>query len=77
MNPLTKERSDIFQRGGHLYMVIAAIVVGLAGAVGAVLFRLMIRGVQAVAFGGTEGVHDLIAAGWLDEPEDPIHWARE
>ena len=58
-------------------MVIAAIVVGLAGAVGAVLFRLMIRSVQAVAFGGTEGVHDLIAAGWLAEPEDPIHWARE
>ena len=77
MNPLNRNRSELFQRGGHLYMVIAAIVIGLAGAIGAVLFRLMIRGVQAVAFGGTEGVHDLIAAGWLAEPEDPIHWARE
>lgn len=72
-----RDRSEIFQRGGHLFMVTAAIAIGLAGAVGAVIFRLMIRSVQAVAFGGVEGVHGLIAAGWLAEPEDPIHAARE
>ena len=37
----------LFRRGGHLYMVGAAIFVGLVGAMGAVAFRLMIRGVQA------------------------------
>ncbi|MFP6640223.1 MAG: chloride channel protein, partial [Myxococcota bacterium] len=69
--------SQLLQRGGHLYMVVAAVVVGLAGALGAVAFRVMIRAVQAVAFGGTEGVQDFLAVGWLAEPEDPIHWARE
>ena len=36
-------------------MVVAAVVVGLLGALGAVVFRLMIRSVQAVAFGGAGG----------------------
>jgi CIC family chloride channel protein len=71
------DRPQLFERGGHLFMVAAAIFTGLAGAIGAVLFRLLIRSVQTVAFGGSEGVGDLIEAGLLAEPEDPIHLARE
>jgi CIC family chloride channel protein len=70
------ERTEIFERGGHLFMVAAAIFTGLAGAVGAVLFRLLIRGVQAVAYGGADGVSELIEEGLLAEPEDPLHAVR-
>jgi CIC family chloride channel protein len=71
------DRPQLFERGGHLFMVAAAVFTGLAGAIGAVLFRLLIRGVQSVAFGGSEGVVALLDEGLLAEPEDPIGIARE
>ena len=58
-------------------MVVAAIFTGLAGALGAVVFRLMIRSVQAGAWGGIEGLQEMFSAGLLAEPEDPIEAARE
>jgi CIC family chloride channel protein len=53
-------------------MVVAAIFTGLAGALGAVVFRLMIRGVQAIFWGGAEGVSEMLERGLLAEPEDPV-----
>jgi CIC family chloride channel protein len=53
-------------------MVAAAIAVGLAGAAGAVLFRLLIRAVQAVAFGGIDGLSVLASEGLLAEAHDPL-----
>ncbi len=53
-------------------MVIAAVFVGLAGAAGAVLFRLMIRTVQAIAFEGTEGLSNLVEEGLAAEANDPL-----
>jgi CIC family chloride channel protein len=70
------ERTDIFERGGHLFMVVMAVFVGLAGAFGAVVFRLMIRSVQAVAFGGAEGVGEMLDEGLLAEANDPLQIAR-
>jgi CIC family chloride channel protein len=72
----TADRSELFQRGGHLYMVVAAVFTGVAGAVGAVLFRLLIRTVQAVAFEGADGITLLLDDGLLAEAHDPIHTAR-
>ena len=45
-----------WRRGGHLFMVMVAIACGLAGALGAVVFRLLIRTFQGVFFGGAEGL---------------------
>jgi CIC family chloride channel protein len=56
-------------------MVLVAIGCGLAGASGAVVFRLMIRGAQAVFFSGYEGVADLIDQGWIAEAGDPLRVA--
>lgn len=53
-------------------MVLAAIAVGLAGAAGAVLFRFMIRAVQAVAFGGIDGLSLLAEEGFAAEAHDPL-----
>ena len=50
-----------------------AIAVGLAGAVGAVLFRLMIRAVTAVAFEGPAGFATLAEEGPFAEASDPVH----
>ena len=58
-------------------MVAAAIVVGLAGALGAVLFRLLIRAVQAIAFEGSDGVALLIGEGIAAETHDPLEAARQ
>ncbi len=71
------DRSQIFQRGGHLFMVVAAIFTGLAGALGAVVFRLMIKSVQAGAWGGAEGLAEMFRSGLLAEPEDPIEVAQQ
>lgn len=57
-------------------MVGAAIAVGLAGAIGAVLFRLMIRTVQALAFEGPDGIPALIEEGIAAETNDPLEVAR-
>ncbi len=53
-------------------MVVAAVSVGLAGAAGAVLFRLLIRTVQAVAFGGIDGLSVLVSEGMAAEAHDPL-----
>ncbi len=53
-------------------MVIAAVVVGLAGAAGAVSFRLLIRFIQAIAFGGPDGLEHFLHEGLLAEPHDPL-----
>ena len=58
-------------------MVVAAVSVGLAGAAGAVLFRLMIRTVQAVAFGGADGLSDLASEGIFAEAHDPLAQTME
>lgn len=57
-------------------MVGAAIAVGLAGAIGAVFFRLLIRGVQAIAFEGPDGIAALIEEGIAAETRDPLEVAR-
>jgi len=53
-------------------MVVAAVSVGLAGAAGAVLFRLLIRTVQALAFGGIDGLSALASEGIGAEAHDPL-----
>ncbi len=65
--------APLFSRGGHLFMVAAATFVGLAGAIGAVAFRLLIRTVQASFFGGSEGVAEMLEEGLLAEASDPLH----
>ncbi|MCH7598196.1 MAG: chloride channel protein [Myxococcales bacterium] len=62
----------MLEKGGHLHMVLAAIAVGLAGAAGAVIFRFMIRAVQAVAFGGIDGLSLLAEEGFAAEAHDPL-----
>jgi CIC family chloride channel protein len=60
---------------GHLFMVGVAIGVGLAGAIGAVVFRLLIRTVQALFFEGSEGLATLVEEGVLAEAQDPLEAA--
>jgi len=67
--------SPLLRRGSHLFMVAAAVFVGLAGAFAAVAFRLMIRIVQAAAFGGAEGFATLAEEGLLAEASDPLQVA--
>jgi CIC family chloride channel protein len=67
--------APLFRRGGHLFMVVAAIFVGLAGAFGAVAFRLLIRTVQAFAFAGPDGLSQLAQEGLLAEAGDPMREA--
>jgi CIC family chloride channel protein len=56
-------------------MVGLSVAVGLAGAIGAVVFRLMIRFVQAFFFEGSEGVSAVIDEGLLAEAGDPFEAA--
>ena len=77
MTPTADDRSQLLDRGGHLFMVVAAVFVGLAGALGAVLFRLLIRTVQAVAFEGSEGISNLVEEGIAAEASDPLAAANE
>jgi CIC family chloride channel protein len=57
-------------------MVVAAVFVGLAGALGAVLFRLLIRLVQGFAFEGTDGLLAVIDEGIAAETVDPLAAAQ-
>ncbi len=77
MTATAAERSQLLERGGHLFMVAMAVFVGLAGALGAVLFRLLIRAVQAVAFEGSEGLSNLVDEGLAAEASDPLDAARQ
>jgi len=56
-------------------MVVAAIAVGLLGAMGAVVFRLLIRTVQALFWGGPDGLELLLEEGLLAEANDPLNQA--
>jgi len=57
-------------------MVAVAIACGLAGALGAVVFRFLIRLVQALLFEGAEGIDTLLAEGFLAEAHDPLEVAQ-
>ena len=61
---------------GHLFMVMIAVACGLAGALGAVIFRLLIRTVQALFFEGTAGLEALLEEGLLAEAQDPLEAAH-
>lgn len=65
-----------WRRGGHLFTVGVAIACGLAGAAGAVIFRLLIRSFQALFFEGTEGLTGVVEEGLLAEAGDPREIAR-
>ena len=62
---------------GHLFMVLVATACGLAGALGAVIFRFLIRLVQASFFEGVDGLANLFEEGVLAEAHDPLGVARE
>jgi CIC family chloride channel protein len=57
-------------------MVLVAVACGLAGALGAVLFRFMIRTVQAAFFEGVAGLQALLQEGLLAEASDPLAAAQ-
>jgi CIC family chloride channel protein len=57
-------------------MVLVAVACGLAGALGAVLFRFMIRTVQAAFFEGVTGLQALLQEGLLAEASDPLAAAQ-
>ena len=61
---------------GHLMMVAVAVSCGIAGALGAVIFRFMIRFVQVAFFEGTSGIETLLDDGLLGEGHDPLEIAR-
>lgn len=65
-----------WRRGGHLFMVLVAIACGLAGAFGAVVFRLLIRLFQGLFFEGWEGVLGVLEEGLLADAGDPREVAR-
>ncbi len=60
-----------WRRGGHLFTVAVAVACGLAGAFGAVVFRLLIRVFQALFFEGADGVVAVWEEGLLAEAGDP------
>jgi CIC family chloride channel protein len=62
---------------GHLFMVLVAMACGLAGALGAVVFRFMIRFVQAAFFEGMAGIEGLFEEGVLAEAHDPLAVAQQ
>ncbi|MEM7412242.1 MAG: chloride channel protein [Myxococcota bacterium] len=53
-----------------------AVGVGLTGALGAVVFRFLIRFVQALFFEGSDGITALFEEGVLAEAQDPLEVAR-
>ena len=57
-------------------MVTIAVAVGLAGAAGAIVFRFLIRLIQAAFFEGTEGVVGIFEADVLAEASDPLNLAE-
>jgi len=57
-------------------MVLVAVGLGLAGAAGAIVFRILIRFIQAAFFGGLDGIADVVDAGLFAEPVDPLEAAR-
>ncbi|MGB0619393.1 MAG: chloride channel protein [Myxococcota bacterium] len=76
MSSSSADTRSLLERGGHLYMVGCAVFVGLAGALGAVLFRLMIRLIQGFFFEGLAGVEAVFEEGIAAETRDPLDVAR-
>jgi CIC family chloride channel protein len=66
-----RTRSD-----SYLFTVLIAVFLGFAGAAGAIVFRILIRVFQGAFFGGVEGVSEVLEAGLLADPHDPIERAR-
>jgi CIC family chloride channel protein len=60
----------------YLFTVLVAVVLGFAGAAGAIVFRILIRVFQGAFFGGVEGVTEVFEAGLLADPGDPVERAR-
>ena len=65
-----------WRRGGSLFTVLVAIAIGIAGAFGAVVFRLLIRTFQGFFFEGTGGVAAVYEEGLLAEAGDPREVAQ-
>ncbi len=61
---------------GHLLMVAVAVACGITGALGAVIFRFMIRFVQTAFFEGASGIESLFDGDLLGEGHDPLAIAR-
>ena len=87
MGPLGSRRREMHTRmvasaelrarsTGHLFMVSVGVACGVAGALGAVAFRFLIRFIQAVFFEGLAGVQGLFEEGLLAETHDPLAIAR-
>jgi CIC family chloride channel protein len=57
-------------------MVAAAAACGVAGAIGAVLFRILIQAFQALFFEGPQAALAALASPSLGEPVDPVEVAR-
>jgi CIC family chloride channel protein len=57
-------------------MILMAVACGAAGAVGAVVFRLLIRLFQGVFFEGGAGVEAVLGTSIFEEPRDPLAIAR-
>ncbi len=76
MSSQPTDTSNLLERGGHLYMVVCAVFVGLAGALGAVLFRLLIRAIQGFAFEGVDGLVAVFEEGIAAETRDPLDVAQ-
>lgn len=64
-----------WSRGGHVFMTLAAVACGVAGAAGAVAFRFLIRFFQALFFEGPAGVGAVLDEGLLAEAHDPLEEA--
>ena len=61
---------------GHLLMVSVAVACGITGALGAVVFRFMIRLVQTAFFEGASGIESLFDGDLLGEGHNPLASAR-
>ncbi|MFQ5699439.1 MAG: chloride channel protein [Myxococcota bacterium] len=61
---------------GYLFMVSVAILIGLAGAAGAIVFRILIRVFGGAFFRGSAGIAEFLDAGFFADPRDPLDIAR-
>ena len=60
----------------YLFTVLVAVLLGFAGAAGAIVFRILIRLFQGAFFGAVEGVAEVFEAGLLADPHDPVERAH-
>ena len=57
-------------------MVGIAVAIGVAGAAGAIVFRVLIRFFQGAFFEGLPGVEAMLGAGLFADPRGPLEAAR-